>query len=84
MRLKATIFYNRKEDLFSMEAKTEDGRLCPLISSRLFNTEEAAEIASAIAKAMYSQIENREDFNYGKYEMALRVTLKLIDSPSAW
>lgn len=84
MKLKTKIFYKSKDDLFGIEAKTEDGRICTLISSRLFETAEAAEIAAAIAMAMFSQIENREDFKYGKYEMALRATLKLIDSPDAW
>lgn len=83
MELRTKIVRYGKEDLYSIEAK-EGERMCPLISLRLFDTEEAAEIASAIAKAMYSQIENREDFNYDKYEIALRVTLKLIDSPDAW
>lgn len=83
MELRTKIVRYGKEDLYSVEAK-EGERMCPLISSRLFETEEAAEIAVSIAKAMYSQIDNREDFKYGKYEMALRVTLKLIDSPDAW
>lgn len=84
MRLYTNVIYNHKEDLFEIKVETEEGYKCPLISSRLFETEEAAEIAVSIAKAMYSQIDNKEDFKYGKYEMVLRVTLKLIDSPDAW
>lgn len=84
MRLKTKVVWNCRENFYNVEANTEDGKICPLISSRLFETEEAAEIAASIAKAMYSQIDNREDFNYSIYEMALRATLRLIDSPDAW
>lgn len=83
MKLKTTIKYHAKDDIFTVDAQTENGKVT-CISDRLFMKEESAEIAASIAKAMFSNISNENEFEFYTYKMALCVTLKLIGSPDSW
>jgi hypothetical protein len=84
MEINTKLKYNFKDNCYHIEVKDEDGNVIPYVTSRVYENEFEAEIASGILKMFFSRIETPTEFDLGEFDFTIRAVLRLIDAPGKW
>lgn len=84
MEVKVNIKYNFKDNYYHLDVEDMAGNKIPYATSRVYDNEYEAELATAILKMMYAKVEDKKDFDGNEFDFNVRATFRLLDAPGKW
>lgn len=85
--MKTTVKVNqdKRHNYFFLEVfKPEDVLTCIYRSSRVYETEEEANLAAAIMQLYFLELGNKSQFDPNEFDLRVRSVFRLLDCPNKW
>ncbi len=85
MKLVVKVNEDKRHNYFFLEVfKPEDVLTCIYRSSRVYETEEEANLAAAIMQLYFLELNYKSDFDPSEFDFRVRSVFRLLDCPNKW